>query len=259
MLELIFMKRHINWKIFFILLTLSLISVICVFPYIITIQGELLSKTGVSIEFIFFAQFIQCIVLFSIAIFIGLFLAKKIGFQLPLLEAIVKKGNHKKVLKDILGKAILSGIVIAVILYGLDALFTVLGAGITTHQSNAPIWQTLLASFYGGITEEVLMRLFLMTLFIWIGMKLFRQSKPSKMGIIIPIFLAAIIFGLGHLPITASLTKITALVVGRAIVLNGIGGIVFGWLYWKKGLESAMIAHFTTDIFLITLLPFLIK
>jgi len=253
------MKNSINWKIFLILLSSSLISVACVFPYIISVQGELLSKIGVSIEFIFFAQFIQCIVLFSIAIFFGLILVKKIGFRLPLLQAIVEKGDHKKVLKDILSTSVISGVTVAVILYGLDILFTILRVGITTHQSPAPIWQTLLASFYGGITEEILMRLFLMTLFIWIGMKLFRQKKPSILGIFISIFIVAIIFGLGHLPITASLTKITPLVIGRAIVLNGIGGIVFGWLYWKKGIESAMIAHFTTDIFLITLLPLFIK
>lgn len=151
--------------------------------------------------------------------------------------------------------SVLSGIVVTAVIYGLDALFTALGTQLTTHHSNAPMWQTLLASFYGGITEEILMRLFLMTLFIWIGIKLFRLKEPSTVGIIIPIVLAAIIFGLGHLPITASLTKITPMVIGRAVVLNGIGGIVFGWLFWKKGLESAMIAHFTTDIFLLTLFP----
>jgi len=253
------MKKQINWKLFFILLGLSLISIVCVFPYIVSVQGDLLSKAGVSIGFIFFAQFVQCIVLFSIAIFFGLFLAKRTGFQLPLLEEILRKGNYKKILKDILLKSVVSGVVVALVIYGLDILFTFSGTGITTHQNLAPVWQTLLASFYGGITEEVLMRLFLMTLFTWIGMKLFRQKEPSKMGVIIAILLAAIIFGLGHLPITASLVKITPLVIGRAIVLNGIGGIVFGWLYWKKGLESAIIAHFTTDIFLLTLLPLIIR
>ena len=99
------------------------------------------------------------------------------------------------------------------------------------------------------------MRLFLMTLFIWMGMKLTKQSQPLKPVIICSILLAAIIFGLGHLPITASLTKITPLIIARAVLLNGIGGVVFGWLYWKKGLEAAMVAHFTADIFLLTVLP----
>jgi hypothetical protein len=253
------MKKCINWKIFSILLSSSLISVACVFPYIVSVQGELLSKISVSIEFIFFAQFIQCIVIFSVAIFFGLLLAKRSGLRLPLLEAIVEKKEYKKIIESILVKSIFSGVVVAVILYGLDILFTILGAGITTHQSYAPVWQKLLASFYGGITEEILMRLFLTTLFIWIGTKLFKQKQPSRVNVAVSIFLAAIIFGLGHLPITASLTKITPIVVGRAVILNGIGGIIFGWLYWKKGLESAIIAHFTTDVFLLTLLPFFIK
>jgi membrane protease YdiL (CAAX protease family) len=253
------MKKIINWKIFFLLLSISLLSIVCVFPYVITIQGELLKQIDQPIWLIFIAQCIQSVILFSIAIFFGLYFTKKIHFQLPLLDSIIEKGNNKKVLQNILVLSILSGIIIAFIIYGLDTFFTFLGVEVTTHQSNAPMWQTLLASFYGGITEEILIRLFLMTLFIWIGMKVFRQINPSTTGIVISIFLAAIIFGLGHLPITASLTKITPLVVSRAVILNGVGGIIFGWLFWKKGLESAMIAHFTTDIFLLTLLPLLFK
>jgi membrane protease YdiL (CAAX protease family) len=251
------MKKSINWKVFFILLGSSLVSIVCVFPYIITVQGELLSKSEVSLEFIFIAQFLQSIVLFSVTAFIGLFLSQKVGFRLPLLTALTEKGDSKKILKIILRPSVAWGTISALLIYIADFLFVI--PGITTHQANAPVWQTLAASFYGGITEEMLMRLFLMTLFVWIGMKLFKQIKPSKIGVIIPIFLAAIIFGLGHLPITASLTLITPLVIVRAITLNGIGGIIFGWLYWKKGLESAIIAHFTTDIVLLTLFPLLIN
>ena len=102
------------------------------------------------------------------------------------------------------------------------------GSAISTNENLTPIWQKLLASLYGGISEEILMRLFLMTLFIWVGMKIGQLNQPTKMGITISIFLAAIIFGLGHLPITASLTTITPIIITRAIILNGIGGIVFG-------------------------------
>lgn len=253
------MKHAINWKVFFVLLTLSLLSVICIFPYVLTLQGDVLNKIGQPIAFIFVAQLLQSALLFSIVIFLGLFFTKKIHFQLPLIEALLEKGNAKKILKNIAGKSVLWGIVAAFSIYAVDTLFTMLGAGITTHQNPAPAWQTLLAAFYGGITEEIIMRLFVMTFFIWIGMKLLKQKHPSRAGIWTAIVLAAVIFGLGHLPITASLTQITPLVIIRAVVLNGIGGIIFGWLFWKKGLESAMLSHFTTDIVLLTLLPLLIK
>jgi len=249
------MKKYINWRIFFLLLILSLLSVICVLPYVLTVQSDVIKQIQIPIEQLLLVQIVQTIILFSIAIFFGLFLTKKINFQLPLIETILEKKGYKKILKTILWQSIFLGILTAVIIYLTDYLFSHFGAGISTHQPIAPIWQTLLASFYGGITEEILMRLFVMTFFIWIGMKIFGQNKPSRTGIIVSIILASVIFGLGHLPITASVTKIDPLVLSRAVVLNGIGGIVFGWLFWKKGLESAMIAHFTTDIFLLSLLP----
>lgn len=251
------MKTIINWRIFFILLILSLLSVFAVFPYVLTLQGEILKQTGISIARIILFQFFQSIILFSITIFLGLYLTKKTNFHLPLLEAFTAHKDYKKVLKDITFLSVLLGIITAVTIYAVDYIFTFWGASVSTSENPAPVWQRLLASFYGGITEEILMRLFMMSLFIWIGMKVTKKSKPAQTGIIISILLAAVIFGLGHLPITASLTKITPLIITRAIFLNGIGGIIFGWLFWKKGLEAAIIAHFTADIFLLTVLPLL--
>lgn len=251
------MKHTINRKQFFILLGASLFSVICIFPYVVTLQGDILQNAGIPLGTLFLAQFIQSAVLFSVTIFLGLLFTKKIDFELPLLEAILEKRDWKTILKGIFGKSVIWGIAAAVAIYLVDILFSAIGAGITTQENPAPVWQRLLASFYGGITEEILMRLFLMSFFIWIGMKLSRKNKPGKGVITVSIILAAVIFGLGHLPVTASLTTITPLVVVRAVLLNGIGGVIFGWLFWKNGLESAMLAHFTVDIFLLTLLPLL--
>jgi len=58
----------------------------------------------------------------------------------------------------------------------------------------------------------------------------------------------AVLFGLAHLPATAALIPLTPLVVTRAIVLNGLVAVVAGWLYWRRGLESAMVAHFCADL-----------
>jgi len=123
------------------------------------------------------------------------------------------------------------------------------------------IWKTLLASLYGGVVEEILMRLFLVSLFAWILGKIARSAEIVKNSAIMwtAIVAAAVLFGLGHLPITSALTQITPIVIARAIILNGIGGLVFGWLYWKKGLEYGMVAHFTADIVLLAVLPALLK
>lgn len=249
------MKNFVSKKLLFVLLGMSLVSIACVFPYVLTIQGDIFAQIAQPLWLILLVQFIQSAILFSAVIYCGLFFTKKIGFKLPLLEALTEKGDARIVFKDIAGKSALLGVLTAGIIYVLDILFTSLGAGITTHASYAPVWQKLLAATYGGVTEEILMRLFVMAFFIWIGMKLWKQAKPTKTNIIIAIVLAAVIFGLGHLPLTASLTALTPLIVLRAVVLNGVGGIIFGWLFWKKGLESAMFAHFTTDIVLLSILP----
>jgi membrane protease YdiL (CAAX protease family) len=36
---------------------------------------------------------------------------------------------------------------------------------------------------------------------------------------------------------------LTPFVIARALLLNGIFGLVAGWLYWRKSLEAAMAAH----------------
>jgi membrane protease YdiL (CAAX protease family) len=103
--------------------------------------------------------------------------------------------------------------------------------------------------FYGGIYEEILTRLFLLSLFAWLGMKLFQKDKTKLGGIVFWLanILAAILFGLGHLPTVSLVMPITPVVVAAALLLNGVAGIAFGYLYRKRGLESAMIAHFCAD------------
>ena len=74
------------------------------------------------------------------------------------------------------------------------------------------------------------------------------DSRAALRALQLP--LAAVLFGLGHLPATAALLPLTPAVVARAVVLNGIAGVVFGWLYWRRGLEAAMVAHFCADLVL---------
>lgn len=82
------------------------------------------------------------------------------------------------------------------------------------------------------------------------------SGQPTSAVFWLAIILAAIVFGLGHLPATAALgLPLNGLIVTRAIVLNGIPGLAFGWFYWKRGLESAMVAHFSADIILHVILP----
>jgi len=69
---------------------------------------------------------------------------------------------------------------------------------------------------------------------------------------------SAIFFGLNHLPATLMTNQFFLIILIRAIVLNGIPGTIFGYLYWKRGLESSMRAHFSADLIVHVILPLVI-
>ncbi|MCD4714411.1 MAG: CPBP family intramembrane metalloprotease [Clostridiales bacterium] len=106
---------------------------------------------------------------------------------------------------------------------------------------------------YGGIIEEVLLRLFMMSLIVFLIAKITRTSSESltgKKGIYVTaIVLAAVLFALGHLPATIQLLGVSVPIIIRMFLLNGLAGIGFGYLYWKKGLNHAMLAHMMTHVF----------
>ncbi|HEU5377219.1 MAG TPA: CPBP family glutamic-type intramembrane protease, partial [Ktedonobacteraceae bacterium] len=81
------------------------------------------------------------------------------------------------------------------------------------------LWKRFLACFYGGIAEELLCRLFLLSLLAWlIGLAWHVPGgKPTPGALWLATILAAVIFGLGHLPTTASLVKLTPLLIVRTI------------------------------------------
>ena len=108
---------------------------------------------------------------------------------------------------------------------------------------------------YGGIVEELMLRLFLMSLLVLLIKKLFVKSNQNlslpAWVYITSIILAALLFAAGHLPATAQLLGLSTPIVIRAFVLNGVAGLGFGYLYWKKGLSYAILAHMLVRIFLI--------
>ena len=61
-------KRMINWKLYFILLTASILSVIAVLPYALTLQGETLKAVDLPIPLLLLISIIQSSVMFAVLI-----------------------------------------------------------------------------------------------------------------------------------------------------------------------------------------------
>ncbi len=195
----------------------------------------------------------------------GLWLASRIGLGMPLIEGWIKREPSWNRLPGIAGISVLAGILLPLFLV-LEGAFasvlqpaTIMQAESSTAQViDPPAWQGFLASFSAGITEETIFRLFGLTLLVWLGDLLFHRQtgRPSPWLLWTANIVFAILFGLAHLPLTSQLgISIDAVVVIRTILRNGMGGLLFGWLYWSFGLESAMLAHFSADLVLHGLVP----
>ncbi|WP_146896712.1 CPBP family glutamic-type intramembrane protease [Adhaeribacter aerolatus] len=51
-------------------------------------------------------------------------------------------------------------------------------------------------------------------------------------------------FAAAHLPVVfQSVAAPAAGLISYIMLGNTIGGVIFGWIYWKKGLEAAFISH----------------
>lgn len=261
------MKPIIDWKVFFLLWIASILATVAVLPYTLELQAASLDSTKLSLPLsvVITLQIVQNAILLGILIFAGMFFASRVGLEMPILDAATKDQPVADKIRAILPLSILTGIIGTLVILGLEiylfqpTLARELGnaANALNLQTSQPAaWKGLLASFYGGIAEEIQLRLFVMSFFAWLGRFVSKtiEGKPTAVAIWIANILAAVLFGLGHLPIIAVLVPLTPLVITRAVVLNGLLGIVFGWLYWKRGLEAAMISHFSADIVLHVLL-----
>jgi len=260
------MKTLINWKVYFILLAAAILSSIAVLPYVLELQSGTSAQTGapVSLPALIGRQIIQGGLIFAVLIFLGMILMKRIGLSAPILDAVTKGESASGTLRRLLPISIVLGVVAALLIIGLSFVFQPLliqelgdkadALLITAAQPAA--WKGFLASFSGGIAEEIQLRLFAMSLLAWLGSFISRtpEGKPTSVIFWIANILAAVLFGLGHLRAVSLVLPLTALVIIRTVLLNAIGGIIFGWLYQTRGLESAMVAHFSADLVLHVLL-----
>jgi hypothetical protein len=242
-------------------LVLGLATTVCIlliFPYLLELTPAL-EHAKVSLPVLVAVQTLQGGVLAFLLAWAGLSLGASRGLDSPILRAWVCRlpipAEAVRLLPRSSGIGLLTGAAMCLLDWLLfwgaqpEALRSAGLAG--------TLWKGALASFYGGIAEEVLTRLFLTTLLVFLISKLFRRLTPGVF--VAAIALGALAFAAGHLPTVAQIAPLTPIVVARVLVLNSVGGIVFGLLFWRFGLEQAMLAHFSADIVLHVVAPALAR
>jgi membrane protease YdiL (CAAX protease family) len=256
-------SRAVTWRAFGVLMAGALIGALAILPYSLALGPPNLPPGAPPLPVVLALSVLQTLLLSAVAAATGLWLGPRVGLGPGLLGAWLS--GDRTALREYLHWLPLAaglGVASSVLVLLLDAaVFAPRLADLvaSARPANPPLWTGLLASLYGAIDEEILLRLGLMTLLVWLLTRITRAEQPTTAHAWTANILTAIIFGLAHLPATAALVPLTALVVARAIVLNGLAGLVFGWLYWRRGILVAMTSHLCADLVLHVIAPALIS
>ncbi len=237
------MKDYIknNWKFLLFVLSSGLIGGYCTGLYIPEMYSQemlqQLQEQGVTTDMLALSGAVQYGILYGIILAsIGLVISKKVGLW--------KEFRFNK-------NAVVPTTIIAVtgafcLFPGDKLIFGPFSSWVNNQYNVSPGLAKIIAGLLvGGVIEEVMMRLFFMSLLVLILSKLFCKNEKE-----IPVrvfaaanIISALLFAAGHLPGTMAMTELTPLLLFRCFLFNGGLGLCFGWLYRKYGIGYAMIAH----------------
>ncbi len=199
---------------------------------------------------------IQPGVIVALASVAGVLLAEKVSFSAPAFEALARRHSFVAALRPQIASGVVGGLIgaVAIVSSWIVARSVLPPEFVARAEQFNSVLPIPLRILYGGITEEVLMRWGLLTLLVWAGWRIFQrgQGKPQSKYFIGGILISSIIFGIGHLPIAVALGMITVPIGLYIVIANSIFGLIAGYLYWRKGLEAAIIAHMITHVGIVT-------
>lgn len=177
----------------------------------------------------------QSVLYAAVCAFFGYILAEKLGLMRPI-------GIERRPLCITLAASFAGGI-----LFSLDPwVFGRFLPEIGISSMSLSLTRLAASVLYGGVVEEILLRLFMMSLIAFIIWKIcFRRhgSVPAK-AVITANIAAAVLFAAGHLPATYALFgDFSAVILLRCFLLNGGFGLLLGFIYRKYGIQYAMLSH----------------
>ena len=188
------------------------------------------------------ASLAQSAVLLALAVWAGVALAPAVGLRAPAFEAAVTGRPIAPALRSQLLPGLVAGVLGGIVLFAV-ARYAPAALTKVQEQFTVPLVARVL---YGGITEELLLRWGVMTALVWLAWRFLQHRR----GVVhtgfawLAIVVSAFLFAAGHLPVASVLVgTLDASTVVFVIGANSAFGLLFGYLFWRYGLESAMIAH----------------
>jgi hypothetical protein len=189
----------------------------------------------------------QSAVLVALAVWAGVALAPIVGLHAPVFGAAVMQRPIGAALRPQLVPGLIAGLLGGGFLYSAWS-YAPSGLAEFAERLSLPLFARVL---YGGITEELVLRWGVMTALLWLAWAFLqrRRGVPELKYVWLAISVSALLFGAGHLPaLVAVAGALDASVVVWVVGVNTAFGLLFGYLFWRCGLEAAMIAHALTHV-----------
>ena len=185
---------------------------------------EALAQIG-SIEALIAITTVQSLIYAVILGLIGKIIAEKIGLWRKI--SFESKPLIYTVVASLIGGMIF-------ILLDVFAFGKLIPAVLDSYASK-PTFSYIIASItYGGVVEEVMLRLFFMSGIAFLLKLLSRRKEVSESQLVWANIISALLFAAGHLPATALTVGITPIILIRCFLLNGGFGLVFAFFWLTK-------------------------
>jgi membrane protease YdiL (CAAX protease family) len=186
---------------------------------------------------------IQLTVLYGLIALGGLRLARRRGIEpTPFLNGLERTSDAVR--RHVV--AFSAGLVLGILLVASVAAIQRLAPGTLPQLLHPPsVGSAIAASIAGSIGEEILFRLFLLSLLLWL---LPRRGWVTWLSVVI----SSLAFSAAHAPglvfLYGGLTNVPFISWGWIIGLNGLLGAAFAVAYLRAGIVAAILAHFGTDL-----------
>jgi hypothetical protein len=234
-----------NWRLFLVLWLAGAVAALPLIPVTVVLGDAGLTAHPVGWWEAAVAVLLAAVVIPPLAITVGLRMGARLGLGAPLIEAWLAgravAGGARR-----LGTAAAAGGGL-----GLAAVVAALALAGDAAQPAAPLeeivlwWVGLAQALSAAVDEELIFRFGLMSLIAWFAGRLMRSGDeaPSDFTMWVALGLAALIFTAVHAAPAGDAAGAAALVAEPMRLVRLLAGGLFGWLFWKHGLEAAVIAH----------------
>jgi hypothetical protein len=231
---------------FVCLLLAGLLGSLIGVPYTIAVLMDPAAGGPVDPRDVWLSAVVEATLFLAPASAVGVWLGKRVDLGPRLLRVLVSglpRGG--KDLRSSLAAAVLAGLTLGVVgLWQYSLPEGALGPGL----DNPTTAEYFLRALSAALTEEILFRLGLLTLFAWVIGSVAKRPVPDSPSqwagnvLVAPIFVGA------HLPHILTFGSIGWNFLIPIVLVSSTASIVMGWLYMRYGLISAVVAHFIVDL-----------